>query len=149
MLAPLTVISAGFLIGFFAYPYLAKEEEEEIETGSGETGTPSADAEAQTVPSAMRAAEPEVKESVVEPESVESEPAPSTEFSSSEESIDALKSINGIGPTYAKRLFEGGIRSIAAVAASTPDALATLTKVGPSRKPGPADWIAEAKTLIK
>lgn len=63
-----------------------------------------------------------------------------------EDSPAFLKKIDGIGPTYAKRIFESGIRSLAHLAACDPAELATISKV---RNPAKAaEWIKEAKTLL-
>ena len=62
-----------------------------------------------------------------------------------EKSPDFLKQVQGIGPTYAKRLFEGGIRSMRSLADMDPAELAELAQMKNSDKA--ADWIQQAKGL--
>jgi predicted flap endonuclease-1-like 5' DNA nuclease len=62
-----------------------------------------------------------------------------------EDSPDFLQTINGIGPVYAKRLFESGIRSFSALAAADKSTLVEITKV---RNVDQVDqWIVEAQNL--
>lgn len=58
------------------------------------------------------------------------------------ESPDFLQQINGIGPIYAKRLFDGGIRSFAALAEATAEELVRLTKA--RNQSQVEDWIEQA-----
>jgi polyhydroxyalkanoate synthase len=53
-----------------------------------------------------------------------------------------LEEINGIGPAYAERLREGGIRTIAELAAAEPKTVAEVADVGPVRVEG---WIEQAQ----
>lgn len=59
---------------------------------------------------------------------------------------DDLTQINGIGPTFARRLNEAGIYSFAALAAADPEQVREVTKVA-NWQADPADWIAAAKAL--
>ncbi len=57
-----------------------------------------------------------------------------------------LTEINGIGPTYAKRMFEAGIRSLPDLANSDPAELAKISKLRNTAKA--EEWISEAKKLL-
>ena len=59
---------------------------------------------------------------------------------------DDLTVINGIGPTFARRLCEEGVVTYADLAALTPERAREITRVA-AWQADPADWIAEAKTL--
>jgi len=59
---------------------------------------------------------------------------------------DDLTKINGIGPTFARRLNESGINTYAALAAATPERIREITQVAEWQS-NPADWIKEAKDL--
>lgn len=81
--------------------------------------------------------------------SVESETAEaildnSTETDSAE---DDLKAINGIGPTYERRLKEAGIRTYADVALQTPEKLSTICGLKTWQAAIPQEWIVEARKL--
>ena len=52
-----------------------------------------------------------------------------------------LEKIDGIGPTYAERLREGGIRTVAELAAADPETVSELAQVGTGRV---TDWIEQA-----
>lgn len=60
---------------------------------------------------------------------------------------DDLTQINGIGPTFARRLNEAGIYSFAALAAATPEQVREITKVA-NWQADPSDWIAAAQRLV-
>lgn len=53
-----------------------------------------------------------------------------------------LEEVDGIGPTYAERLRDGGIRTIAELAEADPEDIATFAGVGTARA---EDWIQQAK----
>jgi predicted flap endonuclease-1-like 5' DNA nuclease len=57
---------------------------------------------------------------------------------------DPLEKIDGIGPTYKRRLNEAGIYTFAQLADATPDVIREIT--GTTRW-DPADWIVEARQL--
>lgn len=57
---------------------------------------------------------------------------------------DPLDTIDGIGPTYKRRLNEAGIYTFAQLANASPDVIREIT--GATRW-DPADWIAEARQL--
>ncbi len=57
-----------------------------------------------------------------------------------------LQIINGIGPTYARTLFDGGITSIEQLAGSSADALVNIVEA-PAWRADYAGWIAQAKQL--
>jgi predicted flap endonuclease-1-like 5' DNA nuclease len=59
---------------------------------------------------------------------------------------DDLTVINGIGPTFAKRLQEAGIDSFQKLAAASPAFVKEAAKLA-DWQADPADWIEEAKTL--
>lgn len=59
---------------------------------------------------------------------------------------DDLTQINGIGPTFARRLNEAGIYSFAALAAATPEQVKEITKVA-NWQADPVDWIVAARQL--
>ncbi|MCO6450285.1 MAG: helix-hairpin-helix domain-containing protein [Caldilineales bacterium] len=60
---------------------------------------------------------------------------------------DALTAIEGLGDTYERRLFNAGICTYAALAATTPERLVEICQAPDWRKPDYAAWIAEAKNL--
>ena len=55
--------------------------------------------------------------------------------------------VGSIGPAFAGRLAAGGITTFAALAASTPDALAELVQAPDWRRPDYANWIEQARAL--
>lgn len=59
---------------------------------------------------------------------------------------DDLTQINGIGPTFARRLQEAGINSFRKLAELTPEYLKEVTKAA-DWQADPAAWIAQAKAL--
>lgn len=58
-----------------------------------------------------------------------------------------LTQIKGIGPAYAQRLYEAGIKTFADLAAASPEALAAAVDVPDWRRPDFEHWIAQAQTL--
>jgi predicted flap endonuclease-1-like 5' DNA nuclease len=58
---------------------------------------------------------------------------------------DDLTAINGIGPTYARRLSEAGINTFDRLAALSPEQLREITRA--SGQGDPAGWIVEAESL--
>lgn len=61
---------------------------------------------------------------------------------------DDLTAIHGIGPNYARKLQQARIATFAALAASTPDALAAAIDVPDWRRPDFDNWIQQAQALI-
>jgi large subunit ribosomal protein L21 len=59
---------------------------------------------------------------------------------------DDLTVINGIGPTFAKRLQAAGITTFQALASASPEHIKEVTKLA-DWQADPADWIAAAKVL--
>ena len=80
-------------------------------------------------------------------DSVGESAAPEPDLNVEEASPDFLQLINGIGPTYAKRLFDGGIKSYAALAETSAGELANLTKARSLAQV--EDWIEQAKNQLK
>lgn len=74
------------------------------------------------------------------------EPKPVTAEKPVVENADFLKEINGIGPTYAKRLFDGGIHSLQALVDAGADQVAQIAKLR-SRSQA-EDWISQAAQLL-
>lgn len=68
------------------------------------------------------------------------------EVPATSETADDLTTINGIGPTFARRLNESGITTYKALAAATPERIREITHVAVWQS-NPADWIKEAKEL--
>ncbi|MDX1435509.1 MAG: hypothetical protein R3335_01780 [Anaerolineales bacterium] len=63
-----------------------------------------------------------------------------------EGSADNLEAIIGIGPAYAQKLDEAGIRSYRSLAKTSPGRIAEI--IGPRARPTDIDsWIAQAKGL--
>lgn len=60
---------------------------------------------------------------------------------------DDFEPIVGIGPAFEQRLYEAGIYTYAALAASTPDQLAQIIKAPKPAQPDYASWIAQAQQL--
>lgn len=67
------------------------------------------------------------------------------EMPTAEPAGDDLTRLVGIGPAFAGRLRAGGITTFAALAASTPDALAELVQAPDWRRPDYANWIEQAR----
>lgn len=162
MFSPIVLLSAGFLIGFFSYPYFAEELDEVFDKPVPTSEPPAADNDVQAAtdmppePPLATPIETLVNETDIFSDHTDLKPGGGEAKSNLDsgtkgavESPNELKKINGIGPTYAKRLFEGGVRSIAALAASDVDTLTTLSRVQDWQKPGPAEWIEEAKRLTE
>lgn len=61
---------------------------------------------------------------------------------------DNLTLLTGIGPAFAGKLRAGGISTFAALAASTPEALAQIVQAPDWRRPDYASWIAQAQQRI-
>ena len=59
---------------------------------------------------------------------------------------DDLTVINGIGPTFAKRLQAAGITTFQALASASPEHVKEVAKLA-DWQANPADWIAAAKAL--
>jgi len=60
---------------------------------------------------------------------------------------DNLEVINGIGPTYARRLREAGIKTFADLTNQPPERLREITGLKTWQAADPADWISEARQL--
>lgn len=58
-----------------------------------------------------------------------------------------LTAIRGIGAVFEQRLYDAGIRTYAALAASTPDQLAQIVNATRPAQPDYASWIAQAQEL--
>lgn len=61
---------------------------------------------------------------------------------------DNLEVINGIGPTYARRLREAGVKTFSELTDQTPERLREITGLKAWQAADPADWIAEARQLV-
>ena len=74
--------------------------------------------------------------------------APHVELAPSEKSAeDDLTTIKGIGPTFAKRLKEAGIKTFKQVAEAAPERLREITKIRDWQRPSAEEWIEEAQSL--
>lgn len=60
---------------------------------------------------------------------------------------DDLTLINGIGPTFARRLYDGGIDTFAKLAAAQPEEVKAVAKLA-AWQADPATWITAAKEMI-
>jgi ABC-type phosphate transport system substrate-binding protein/chromosome segregation ATPase len=60
---------------------------------------------------------------------------------------DPLRDINGIGPVYEQKLFDGGIFTFGDLAAATPEQLRTLIQPESWQRFDPEAWIAEAQMI--
>jgi predicted flap endonuclease-1-like 5' DNA nuclease len=58
------------------------------------------------------------------------------------------KQINGIGPTFARRLHEAGIVALPDLAHADPDKIREITKLQSWHVHDPQDWIDEAQRLL-
>jgi WS/DGAT/MGAT family acyltransferase len=72
-------------------------------------------------------------------------PAPEPEPESQLPAGDGLTKIIGIGPAFAARLAAGGIATLAALAASTPEQLAEIVQAPDWRRPNYQSWIDQAR----
>jgi predicted flap endonuclease-1-like 5' DNA nuclease len=61
---------------------------------------------------------------------------------------DDLTRLDGIGPAFADKLRASGVATFAALAASTPDALASIVQAADWRRPDYASWIDQARALV-
>ena len=66
-----------------------------------------------------------------------------------QEHLDDFEPLAGIGPVYEQRLYEAGITTYAALAATTPEQLAEICQAPSMQEPNYADWIEQAKALLK
>jgi large subunit ribosomal protein L21 len=62
---------------------------------------------------------------------------------------DDLTRLAGIGPAFAGRLRAAGVTTYAALAASTPEALAAIVQAPDWRRPDYARWIDQARALVR
>ncbi|MFQ3615227.1 MAG: helix-hairpin-helix domain-containing protein [Cyanobacteriota bacterium] len=60
---------------------------------------------------------------------------------------DPLRDINGIGPVYEQKLFDGGIFTFADLATATPEQLRSLIQPESWQRFDPEAWIAEAQVI--
>ena len=60
---------------------------------------------------------------------------------------DDLELINGIGPTYARRLREAGIKTYVELTQQTPERLREITGLKTWQAADPTNWITEAHQL--
>ncbi|MDG2615161.1 substrate-binding domain-containing protein [Thermoleptolyngbya sichuanensis XZ-Cy5] len=60
---------------------------------------------------------------------------------------DPLRDINGIGPVYEQKLFDGGIFTFGDLATATPEQLQTLIQPESWQRFDPEAWIAEAQLI--
>jgi predicted flap endonuclease-1-like 5' DNA nuclease len=58
-----------------------------------------------------------------------------------------LTLVRGIGPAYARRLQEGGIRTLSALALASPEQVCEIIQIKPWQNAAPKQWIAEARQL--
>lgn len=107
-------------------PGVTVEREPSVESEQAVKGTPPA-ADDDTAPPD----EPAGTDDAPDPD----EPADADESPSVEE-------IDGIGPTYAERLTDAGIETIAALAASDVETVAAASEASPSRV---EDWLEQAR----
>lgn len=129
MFARLFYIAAGFAVGYMLDSLRQQNQDSETEV----TDIPVTDVLDVTE---------NIETEVVESESSESSSAPEAVVF---DSPAFLKQVNGIGPTYAKRIFEAGINSYQLLAAKTPAELMAISKVRSQEKA--KDWIDQAKKL--
>ena len=83
----------------------------------------------------------------VEMDAVEKKAAPPAKPEAVPAKSDDLTVINGIGPTFAKRLQAAGITTFQALADATPAHIKEVAKLA-DWQANPADWIAAAKALV-
>lgn len=62
---------------------------------------------------------------------------------------DDLTVIRGIGPVYARRLQEAGVRTYADMAAQTPEKVAQIVGLRDWQAASPVEWIAAAQSLAE
>jgi polyhydroxyalkanoate synthase len=60
---------------------------------------------------------------------------------------DNLEAIKGIGPTFAQRLREAGVKSFVDLSNQEPERLREITGLKEWQATDPADWIVEARQL--
>ncbi|MEM8858813.1 MAG: helix-hairpin-helix domain-containing protein [Chloroflexota bacterium] len=126
MLKRLVYIGIGFAIGYLV-DTLRRQQ-----AGEFEEHIPAAKMEEIFVTPAKSK---EVLEQVIEPKVVPEE-----------SSADFLTEINGIGPTYARRLFDGGIRSLQSLIDAGAGHIAEVAKLRNANQA--EDWIVQASQLI-
>lgn len=134
MFARLFYIAVGFVVGYMLEGLRQQNQASENEVE---------DISVTDVP--VETAKPKPETMVVEsvPENTVEVKAPEGQVY---DSPAFLKQINGIGPTYAKRIFEAGVNSLELLASKTPAELMEISKVRSQDKA--KDWISQAKKLI-
>lgn len=63
--------------------------------------------------------------------------------------VDELEDIHGIGPVFARRLYEARVRTFADLAAQTPERIHDIISPKSWQAIDPAEWIAEARTILE
>lgn len=77
----------------------------------------------------------------------QAEAAMQVSIDDSSDSAESLQQINGIGPAYARRLFENGIRSLAELAHTDVGTLANISK---ARSLAQVEgWVLQAAELLR
>ena len=83
---------------------------------------------------------------VAPPDSIKTDVQSAAAVQKEQKTADDLQQIDGIGPTYARRLQEGGILTFADLAAAAPDRVKEISGV---RSEGMAEsWINEARERL-
>ena len=63
-------------------------------------------------------------------------------------SHSGLRIVHGIGPTYAQRLDEAGVKTLADLVARSPEDLAEIVQLQSWQKGAAADWILQAQDIL-
>lgn len=131
-LSRLFYIALGFVIGYML-DNLKKQNQEEVDFY-----TNPADFEEKSVE--------DIVVEIVSPVEKEPDSVQSASAESQHDNPNFLTQINGIGATYAKRIFDSGVHSMKALSECDPQELSEIAKIKNLEKVG--DWIKQAKESL-
>lgn len=136
--------TVGLAVGLVLKRFLDEEQPEPITPTPSASPSPPPPAKKAKTDTAVQAQDTDEESiPVVDLDSESAAPEAVTDITKK----DDLTQINGIGPTYAKRLHAAGITTFAQLAAQNADSLREITKIKEWQAADPTDWITEAKNV--
>lgn len=118
-------MAVGFAAGFFYKQYQNENRENQDRLNSPLPSKPTVPPQAKAI--AEKASDvSEVSERVVQ---------------------DDLTQVKGIGPVFAERFYEAGIKTFAALATLTPERAREISRLPEWHQADPAEWISQAAEL--